>query len=106
AVGDAQLGPGPAPPPPLDGAGRHDPPEHPELLVHLGVADRGLPGLVEVAAGVVREQVEDRLDLDAGQGLGPLRPHPAETGDGGLGERAQAAWGHGASGYSIPNRYG
>ena len=52
---------------------------------------RGFPRAVEVAARVVREQVEDRGEVEVGQRLGPFRADPVERGDGGAGELAEQA---------------
>src|SRR5690606_18207323 len=79
--------------------------EHPQLLVDLGVPDRRLAGLVEVAPRVVRQQVEDRLDPDLAQRPGPLGADAPQLGDG-EGRQLTEATGHGDAGYSIPNRYG
>jgi hypothetical protein len=102
AVGDAQLGAGLPATPPGHGRRRHHAPEHPHLVVDPKVADRGLLRLVEVAPRVVREQVEDRRDLDLGEHLGPLGADAVEPRDRQLGQLAQPS-GHG---YSMPKRYG
>ena len=74
----------------------------------LDVADRRLLRLVDVAPGVVREQVEDGLDADLGEGLGPFRADALELRDVQLSEVAEAL-GHQRRRitiYSMPKRYG
>ncbi len=80
-VGDPQLGAGLAAAAARNGGGGRHATEDPRRLVDARVPDRGLLRLVEVAARVVREQVEDRGDLDLGQDLGPLRADALEHGD-------------------------
>jgi hypothetical protein len=95
--GRASLGP----------AGRHPVHRHQDerLLPHLQVPDPALVGAIDVAAGVIGQQVGQVLDPDRRQPLGlavtdPLQPGHRPRGQ--LAERDRPV-GHA---YSTPNRYG
>ena len=76
--------------------------QHHGLVTHLEVSDRRLLGAVEIAARIVREEVEHGLDLHEQEGLGRLLPHALQDGDGKFSKLGQPP----AGGHSTENRYG
>ncbi len=90
---------------PLPGPARLDPlhhGQHGRLLPHLEVGDVGLPGAVDVAPGVVGEQVEHRLDAYGGHGVELLDADALELAHRDGGQLRQPPPGHpaGAAGSS------
>jgi hypothetical protein len=79
AVGDVDLDQG-APLPGATGVHTPDGGEHRGLLPRGQLADGRLPCPVDVAVGVVGEQVVDRGDPHVLEGPGPLGPHPLDLG--------------------------
>ena len=98
SVGDERLDHHPPAPPPsaAERPGRDpvDPRQDGRQIADLEVRDVRLLGPVDVAPGVVREQVEHVLDADRPQRFDPLGPHAVEPGDVDAGQRSQRSGVH------------